>query len=302
MHTSPPLDPDVLMAYLRSADADLAAAGVDGAIVRLSVLPAAESFGWFPLEGAHPLDVLLEFVAPPHWRALGVSTSGRARHLELGPPHRDAGGVGAGAEAEAVSGAAADADPLDVTVTVLVDRSGAAAGLMRHGDVVTPLPGRPDGLVADACRRALGLPTAPPPGSTLILWTLAWLDRVVDAAGRADAGGRLSSWPSVARLHAAASSPDARSPGGLAPAALAEAAASLAEVWTWSRLRDEPRVADVPGPPASRRLAQWMDDGMWARWLLSRLPAADDLLSAVHALLPATLAEQVERVAVEAWR
>jgi hypothetical protein len=309
MPTCPTPDPELLMAYLRSADADLAAAGADGAIIRLSELPpGAASFGWFPLDGAHPLDVLLGFVAPPHWRALGMSTAGHARPLDqLGGPSRGptaAGGAFASPSPAASATAApdGDGDGVAVTVTVLVDRSGAAAGLMRRGDVVTPLPGRPDGLVADACRRALGLPTSPPPASTLVLWTLAWLDRVVDAAGRADAATRLTSWPAVARLHLAATVPDATSPGALGPAALAGAAAALARAWPWGRLRRDPSGADVPGPPPSPQLAQWMDDGMWARWLLSRLPAADDLLSAVHALLPPTLAEQVERVAAEAWR
>jgi hypothetical protein len=44
-----------------------------------------------------------------------------------------------------------------------------------------------------------------------------------------------------------------------------------------------------------------MDDGMWARWLLSRLPGRADLLAAVRALLPVRLAEGVEVVAQAAW-
>jgi hypothetical protein len=44
-----------------------------------------------------------------------------------------------------------------------------------------------------------------------------------------------------------------------------------------------------------------MDDGMWARWLLAQLPNRDDLLAAIHALLPARLAEGVDLVARAAW-
>jgi len=33
-----------------------------------------------------------------------------------------------------------------------------------------------------------------------------------------------------------------------------------------------------------------MDDGMWARWLLSAFPSREDLLDSVHNLLPADLA------------
>ena len=287
MHPSPDHDP--LMTFVRAADADLSAAAVDGAILRISDLaPITECFTWFPLDGTHPLEVLLGFVAPPHWRALGVSCAGRAHSLDAaGRPRRDAAG--------------APVAPDDVTVTVLVDRAGAAAGVMRRDDHATPLPGRPEGAVADACRRALALPTSPPPPSTLGLWTLAWLDRVVDLASRADAGSRLESWSAVAGLHAAAGPPGAQPPAALDPVALAAAADALAQAWTWSRLRDDPAVADVPGPPPSPDLAAWMDDGMWARWLLSRLPAADDLLTAVRALLPPVLADGVDLVAGEAW-
>lgn len=285
----PSPDHDLLMPFVRAADADLSAAAIDGAILRISDLPpVTECFTWFPLDGAHPLEVLLGFVAPLHWRALGVSCSGGARRLDAaGRPRRDA------------SGAPAEPDP--VVVTVLIDRSGAGAGLMRRDDEVVPLPGPPEGAVADACRRALQLPTAPPPASTVGLWTLAWLDRVVEVASAADGASRLLSWSALARLHAAAGPPDARPSTALDPAALAASAAVLAEAWTWARLREDPLVVDVPGPPPSSQLAAWMDDGMWARWLLSRLPAADDLLGAVHALLPPVLADGVELVAQAAW-
>lgn len=56
-------------------------------------------------------------------------------------------------------------------------------------------------------------------------------------------------------------------------------------------------MADVPGPPPPVQLARWMDDGMWARWLLARLPSTDDLLAAIHALLPPVLADAVDLVA-----
>jgi hypothetical protein len=155
--------------------------------------------------------------------------------------------------------------------------------------------------VADACRRALGLPTSPPPASTLGLWTLAWLDRVVEAASQADAGSAPTTWSALAALHAAAGPPGERAAPAPDPASLAVAGCDLAEAWTWARLRADPAVVDLPGPLPSPRLAAWMDDGMWARWLLSLLPAADDLVSAVHALLPPALAEGVAVVAQAAW-
>ena len=281
----PPSDHGPLMALALAADVDLSEAAVAGALLRISDLaPADRAFTWMSLDGAHPLEVLMGFRAPLHWRLLGVSCTGQARHVR-----RTRRSPGTLPEGDAV------------TVTLLVDRDGDAACVVRKGDEVTPMPGRPEGTVADACRRALGLPTAPPPGTTLGLWTLNWLDRVVEVATRADAGSRLTTWPQVAELHAAVGPLTGAVTGVSGPAALAASAQALAEAWTWARLRDEPAVVELPGRPPSPQLAAWMDDGMWARWLLSRLPGRDDLLAAVHALLPARLAEGVHVVARTAW-
>jgi hypothetical protein len=42
-----------------------------------------------------------------------------------------------------------------------------------------------------------------------------------------------------------------------------------------------------------------MDDGMWARWLLSAYPVRDDLLASVYALLPTPLADAVTQTIEE---
>ncbi len=289
----PPFDHGTLLGFVRAADADLSANPIDGAILRVSDLaPVAECFTWFPLDGAHPLDLLLGFVAPPHWQAVGVSCAGHAHRV-------DADGVSRPVAAAVAAGSAA-AEPDAVTVTVLIDRSGSAAGVLRRAGEVIELPGRPEGVVADACRRALALPTGPAPASTIDLWTAAWLDRVVDLAGRAEPRSRLRAWSAVAGLHAAAGAPGSRPEAALTPAALAAAARALAEAWPWARLRQNPSVADVPGLPPTRELAAWMDDGMWARWLLARLPAIDDLLAAVRVLLPSVLADGIELVVAAA--
>jgi hypothetical protein len=276
----PPSDHDALMALVTAADTDLSAARIDRAILHVNELaPPERSLAWFPVVGGHPFDLLAGFTAPPHWWAVGVSSTGRAHRLD------DEGRRLTGPDVSE-----------RVRVTVLIDRSGGAAGVMRLADDVVPLPGRPEGTVADACRRVLGLPTAPPPPSTLVLWTLTWLDRLVDAASRADASTRLTTWADVADLHAAAGPTVGRPGCAPDPVSLAASAAALAEAWPWSRLRAEPAVADVPGPPLPPELAAWMDDGMLARWLLSRVPGEADLMAAVHALLAPVLADGVEAV------
>lgn len=267
MRPSPPPHPDadVLAALVRVADEALD----DDAVLRVhDTAPAAGSLAWTPLEGVHPLDVLLGAVAPPHWRAIGV----RARGIAAGPDGTD-----------------------DVVVTLLVDRSGAAASTMRRGDAVVPLPGRPDGMVADACRRALGLPTAPPPASTVGLWTLVWLDRLVAAAG-ARAPGQGWSWADVARLHPAVTAAPAPGTGPPSPAAVAVAAQALAEAWPWAQLRTAPSVVDLPGGAPGPTVSRWMDDGMWARFALGAYPAVADLVAAARALVAPVVADAVALV------
>lgn len=298
-----PAGAPALAALVAAADAELAGLSASAALAdaaRGALLhvdgdaPPDRRLRWRPLDGAHPLDALMGFTAPPQWLALGVSSAGNARRLDAAGVSRDAAGE-------------PHTEPERVRITLLLGRSGDAAALMRLGDEVVPLPGRPEGTVADACRRALGLPTQPPPTSTLGLWTLTWLDRVVEVAGGADAGHRLRTWPQVAAMHPAAR--PLRRPSALSavaadrasdPAGLAVAAAGLADAWPWSRLRADPAVVDLPGPPVTPEIAGWMDDGMFARWLLADLPGEADLLAAVHALLPASLADDVELVVREA--
>jgi hypothetical protein len=284
MSVPAPRDPDRpsavnLAACVDEADAALAPTTSDGAILRVATLGAdgPDDLAWFPLDGGHPLDVLLGFVAPDHWMALGVSTPGHAH------PVGDDGRV------------VRSADPSPIRVTVLFDRSGRAAGRLRQGGEVAALPGSPEGVVADACRRCLGLATGPPPATTALLWTLTWLDRLVDAAGGATTSPRPASWAEVARLHPAASTPP---PGpeadvGPEPGALAAATVALAEAWPWSRLRADPSLVDVPGALPEPHVIRWMDDGMWARWLLSTFPTIDDLVVAVCGLLPDRVASAV---------
>ena len=263
---SPSPDRDALLALATLANEQLAGDS-GGALLRIhQAASGADCLAWLPLHGAHPLEALLGYVAPPEWWAIGVCAPGRAHSVD-------------GTD--------------DVTATLLVDRAGATASILQRGDDREVLPGRPDGVLADACRRALGLPTAPPPWSSLMLWTQAWLDRIVEADGARPPGLPSLSWAAVARLH-----PAGTGPGD--PVALALDAAALAEAWPWARLRAEPGVADVAGPRPSSALAQWMDDGMWARWLVSRLPPADELLEATRAVLSPVVADAVDLVVTAA--
>jgi hypothetical protein len=287
----PPPDLD-LAAHVASADAALAARGArapTGALLRVSATDADTpgELAWFPIDPIHPLDLLLGFVAPTHWWALGVSSCGRQHPID------DDGRV------------VRSASSPRVRITVLIDRSGGGAGLLRRGGERTALPGPPDGTVGDACRRALGLDTAPPPPTTAGLWTRCWLDRVVDAlapSGGTGGGPGPPTWRDLTRLHPASTvAATHRSDVGLGPDAdaVADATRALADAWPWARLRADPVVVDVPGPLPDARVIAWMDDGMWARWLLAAFPALDDLVDAACSLLAPKLA-RATRQAVEA--
>ena len=167
-----------LVALATAADAELAEHRIDGALIR--VAPDG-TLSWRSLHGAHPLQVLVGFVAPPEWAAIGVSNAGWAHPLDAtGRPRRRP-------------------DAPSVQVTVLFSRSGVAAGVLRKAAGVSELPDPPEGVVADACRRALVLPTAPPPATTAELWALTWLDRIVEVAARAGGPAHLAGWPARGR-------------------------------------------------------------------------------------------------------
>jgi hypothetical protein len=289
---SPPVPPPpdlALAAHVDNADATLEAQGAhapESALLRVSAAEADPpgELAWFPIDPIHPLDLLLGFLAPAHWWALGVSSHGRQHPI--------------GRDGRVVRSAVSPR----VRITVLIDRSGGAAALLRRGDERTALPSAPDGTVADACRRALGLETAPPPPTTAGLWTLCWLDRVVDtiAPSRGARGGAgPPTWRDLTRLHPASSMAATRwsalGPGPDADA-LADATRALADAWPWSRLRADPAVADVPGPLPDPRVVAWMDDGMWARWLLATFPTLDDLVDATCSLLTPGLARATRQV------
>lgn len=273
-----------LWPLLEAADRELAAGPrPTPAILRVTVPhdpePAAPELAWFPLERAHPLDALLGFSAPPEWVAAGIVSGGRARRLDERASSRTA-----------------------ATISVMVDRSGAAATLLRRGDRIDRLADRPEGSVADALRRALGLPTAAPPASSAPLWAAWWLDRIVEAAAASSGRERLSSWAEVVALHPAVPLVSAGSRLGPGPDAVVVATQALADAWPWYRLRREPGAVELPGTPVSAEVADWMDDGMFARWLLGEFPAIDDLLEAVDGLLPAVIAERVAEVTRAAVR
>jgi hypothetical protein len=233
-------------------------------VVELPTLGVAPGAGRRPdhlvvaaLADPDPVVQLLGFTAPPEWWAVGVVTGAQARTLD---------------GSTSATGA---------TFVHLVDRRGTSISLVTGPGpeplVAGPGPDLVEGRVADACRRMLGLPTAPPPDDMTTHVVDLWLARVTRAA--LDEPGL--DWPAVVARNPAheLTGPCAGVP---TPAAMARYTIDFGEQLDWERYRH--RCVEAGGTPFGELdadVARWMDAGMFARWLLGESmpwPAQMDLL------------------------
>jgi hypothetical protein len=280
-------EPDRLDRLVTVLDAAIADGGwhQPHRIVSVQPVPGEDAFefGFRPLDqGQHPLDLLLGFVAPAEWSALGVVCFGWAAPAVGLDEHRQTSTVRASQHP----------DRCRVRVVTLLDRDGVewATATLEDGTVIDE-PG--EGTVADALRRCLRLPTAPPPVGTAELFAAIWL---ADLA----AAGRALSWAEAASLHPALRLLAA---GGHRPQPeeLIGAGRSFHRAVTWERLRS--RVAtgrSAAGIELDAATATWMDDGMFARWVLADVPPLPLLLGRVATVLPPQVLRRVRR-ALRAW-
>jgi hypothetical protein len=236
-------------------------------------------------DGAHPLEGLVGLVAPDEWCMLGTVCTGTATSLDDGRRF--------------------------ATVSAhLVDREGhwAAAyepidpGEHEGGACSGPAAsaGEPMGRIDDALRRALGLPTAPPPGTTHLLWSTQWLDAIVEQVatavatlprGRTRRSAHAVSMPALVGLHPAVTAYDL-DPSTLDLRALVDQGHRLAADRDWSQLRRACTTGLWTHPSVDADVAAWLDDGSFARWVLGDWPDLEDLLDAVDVLLePADAAD-----------
>ncbi len=266
---------------------------------------AAPPLGWVDLGDVDLHDALLGFVAPDDWWAVGVAVSGSV----VG----DAGPAGRGRPRRHRAASR-------VRVTALVARDGRAVSVVRQGSQAETLDEPPSGLVGDSLRRALGLPTPPPPETTTGYWVALWLDRVVASAVSTPSGPGGPWWaaqagwagprphlarggraaPGVARGGRAHARRAGRRHGpARIPVAVAQAAVPPTPHAGGPVRRPAPgrrlgggRPAPVDGPDdvlpglPTRAVAAWMDDGMFARAVDGMLPLAADLFDACAHLLP----------------
>lgn len=143
-----------------------------------------------------------------------------------------------------------------IELVVLVARDGRIVGRLRQGDRVTTEPPA-TGVTLDCLQRALGLPTAPPEAPPTHLVAAMWLDQVVRAAGRRRAALRWDALD-LSRLSI-----------GL----------------DWGEMRRMAVEGGWPERNVSREEAAWLDDGAFARWVLSSLPPVPHLVAEMRRVL-----------------
>ncbi|MGH9186030.1 MAG: hypothetical protein ACRD0U_09485 [Acidimicrobiales bacterium] len=256
-------------------------------LVRLTAGPRPDAFdlGLRPLDDfPSAIDALLGLTAPTEWAAIGVVAEGDAWNEPAGA----ANGTG----------------PRRVRVVHLVDRTGTAAWSVRaEGEEPTrsttsEIGDGAEGRIDDACRRALGCATPPPTASTLELWAALWLDATLATA--ASTPDWCPTWADVAALHPALTM--LAGDGGLR-AGDADHLPSLGRVLTRARPWEHLRRCCADGawsvPFLSAAHADWMDEGMFSRWLLDGLPPVGELASAVCDLLPGRVTRRLRSVLCE---
>jgi hypothetical protein len=226
--------------------------------------------GLKPLDpGTHPFEELAGFTAPEEWSMFGLRVQGTARHLDgSGPP------------------------PERTSTTFLVSRDGEERSILRAAGRPEQLAGPARGTIPDLCRRVLGLGTEPAPPTSAPLWTVAWLDRVIEAWGDPQRRRQIAScWAQVAMLHPAVRSAPGHDLLALGdPAELVGLARAHTAAWSWERLRAEPDALHLPDGHLRASITSWMDDGFYARWALGAFPD------------PSTLAHDLVRLLEPAQR
>ena len=249
-----------------------------------------------PGEGhCHLAEVLCGFDAPDDWDAIGVAARGRAVRL----PERRSRGVAPRPGARSAQqdhadpyGRAGSGRPLAAAPVVVVHlqaRTGPSRSVVGPpGGPFEAMSGPPAGRLADLCRRCLGLATAPPAMSVLHWWAAQWLDRLAGEPG----------------LESARHEPDlvASFPGG-APfgpsrdlAALEHHGRLLEASCPWPALRQAAAAGAIAVTGIDAGAADWMDDGMFARWAMTEAPSCRSGLAEVRERLEAGLADRLEHL------
>lgn len=256
---------------------------------------------------------LFTLVVPEAWTAVGAVVHGWS---DDGPEHL--GGRGTGhVELDDVDDV--DDDPPDVEARVVVLRNGVIASELCMDGVTTsavaepptgaagagtggpgaPVAGEssdaspvaqvPEGLLVDSLHRMMGLPCpgAPPALDRLVLglWSGELMRRAV--------GGDHLSWRDSVALH-----PGDPGPARVAPSieTLVEATARAALELDWGRMRRRAAAGEFRPADLDADEADWMDDTMFGRWILSAFPDPTLVVAVLRATGSGEAADGLEAI------
>lgn len=228
-----------------------------------------------PLGGAHPSTLLLGFAAPDEWYALGVAATGWAYAVAdraTGAPHRQR-----------------------VVVVTFVSRSGEVAH--RTHVVDDPVTDRllrettddVDGEQVDLLKLSLGLDTPEPPCDTSVFWAIEWLTAVLAEPG-------IQDWERITALHPARRLLDRSERKPHRGMGLATTATMFTRAFSWAKLRAMVERGTYEAPSLSCTDARWLDEGAFARYLLSRATPLSELRARVRAELTFEVAARIDLV------
>jgi hypothetical protein len=217
----------------------------------------------------------LGWVAPAHCRAVGVVATGRM-FVESGPAETPVPlppGVTPG-----------------VRMACVVSRQGDVGWRMvLPGGVVTdhaPTEGR----LLDCLRRCFALPTPQPPSGPGRLQSVLWLAEILDEAQDSQ---KILSWREIVRMHPVLGPILGAEGVELAPSEVPEVVRLAAANWSWEKLRQDAVRNGWASSVVPVDVAAWMDEGMFARWILAELPDTDDLLGRVRAVVAPSTARRL---------
>jgi hypothetical protein len=247
------------------------------------------------LDGPDPAADLFGLVAPTSWTAFGVVASGRVRSHGVEPSEVLVGTLVSrrGQQVTLTRGWGDSTDrPLEDAL------AGALEGEGPPSRLVDTNADEPSGRIPDACRRVLGLPTAPPQSGLLELWATLWLEGLLASLL---AEPRACSWAeAVGRFPIGVGGRPAPSDDDASVTRRLLDAADVVDAWTWDELRQIHARGTIAALGIDPDQAAWMDDGMFSREVLGGLPLLGELATELTALVDARVLALVHR-ALLAW-
>lgn len=267
---------------------------------------------------------LLGWTAPPDCIALGVVATGKARTAgdkraadktaedqttadklaedktteDTTAAERTVGRAGLRCGAELADRVHDAGGALSLRMACIVSRDQGLGWWMELPDGSTHGAPPSAGRMLDALLRCLGRPTAPPQEPASEIHAAAWLGSVIDGGLSSD---RRLTWRDVEQLHPLArvlagdlnlrvKVADERN--GLAEEELAGLLRIAAAACSWEEIRAQAAQGNLSAF-VDPDLAEWMDEGMFSRWILSAIPSVDQLLEAARPLLVPSAARRL---------